>query len=107
MRALFVLLVTVATAAISIAEDLAPKDLVTQLYQAHGSKHDPLGSRLKIIARVGTASSTSAAITFTNRRQTQDLPVDPKLPSRRADGQQDGAQLLEKFPRARRITAER
>ncbi len=42
MRALFVLLVTVVTAMISIAGDLTPKDLVAQLYQAHRSKHDPL-----------------------------------------------------------------
>lgn len=42
MRALPVLLVTVLTSTISIAGDLAPKDLVAQLYQAHRSKHDPL-----------------------------------------------------------------
>ena len=36
------LLVTVVTAAISIAGDLSPNDLVAQLYQAHRSKHDPL-----------------------------------------------------------------
>lgn len=42
MRAMLVLLVTVLTAAISIAGDLSPKDLVAQLYQAHRSKHDPL-----------------------------------------------------------------
>jgi len=42
MRALLVLLVTALAAAISIAGDLSPKDLVAQLYQAHRSKHDPL-----------------------------------------------------------------
>jgi Protein of unknown function (DUF3828) len=42
MRATIVLLVSVLTAAISIAGDLSPKDLVAQLYQAHRSKHDPL-----------------------------------------------------------------
>ena len=42
MRATLVLLVSVLTAAISIAGDLSPKDLVAQLYQAHRSKHDPL-----------------------------------------------------------------
>jgi hypothetical protein len=39
---MIVLLVTALAAAISIAGDLSPKDLVAQLYQAHGSKHDPL-----------------------------------------------------------------
>ena len=39
---MLVLLVSVLTAAISIAGDLSPKDLVGQLYQAHRSKHDPL-----------------------------------------------------------------
>jgi hypothetical protein len=42
MRAMLALLVTILTAAISIAGDLSPKDLVAQLYQAHRSKHDPL-----------------------------------------------------------------
>ncbi len=42
MRAMLVLLVTVLTAAISVAGGLSPKDLVAQLYQAHRSKHDPL-----------------------------------------------------------------
>jgi hypothetical protein len=42
MRAMLVLLLTALTAAISIAGDLSPRDLVAQLYQAHGSKHDPL-----------------------------------------------------------------
>jgi len=42
MRAILVLLVTALTAAISIAGDLSPKDLVAQLYQTHSSKHDPL-----------------------------------------------------------------
>ena len=42
MRSLLVPLVSLLTAAISIAGDLSPKDLVTQLYQAHRSKHDPL-----------------------------------------------------------------
>ena len=42
MRALLVLLLTALTAAISIAGDLSPKDLVAQFYQAHRSKHDPL-----------------------------------------------------------------
>jgi hypothetical protein len=42
MRLLLVLLVGVLTAAISVAGDLLPKDLVAQLYQAHRSKHDPL-----------------------------------------------------------------
>ena len=42
MRALLVLLVSLLTAAISIAGDLSPKDLVAQFYQAHRSKHDPL-----------------------------------------------------------------
>ena len=42
MRVLLVLLVTALAAAISIAGDLPPKDLVAQLYQAHRSKHDPL-----------------------------------------------------------------
>ena len=42
MRVLLVLLVSVLTAAISIAENPSPKDLVAQLYRAHGSKHDPL-----------------------------------------------------------------
>ena len=36
---LFVLMITVAT---MFAGELSPKDLVAQLYQAHGSKHDPL-----------------------------------------------------------------
>ncbi len=36
------LLVTLLTAATSIAGDLSPNDLVAQLYQAHRSKHDPL-----------------------------------------------------------------
>jgi hypothetical protein len=39
---MLVLLVTALAAAISIAGDLSPKDLVAQFYQAHGSKHDPL-----------------------------------------------------------------
>jgi len=30
------------TAATAFAGELSPKDLVAQLYQAHGSKHDPL-----------------------------------------------------------------
>ena len=42
MRARLALLVIVLTAAISIAGDLSPKDLVAQFYQAHRSKHDPL-----------------------------------------------------------------
>ena len=42
MRATLVLLLGVLTAAVSIAGDLSPKDLVAQLYQAHRSKHDPL-----------------------------------------------------------------
>ena len=42
MRAMLVLLLTALAAAISIAGDLSPKDLVAQLYQAHRSKHDPL-----------------------------------------------------------------
>jgi hypothetical protein len=42
MRAMLVLLLTVVAAAISIAADLSPKDLVAQFYQAHRSKHDPL-----------------------------------------------------------------
>ena len=42
MRATFVLLLTALAAAVSIAGDLSPKDLVAQLYQAHRSKHDPL-----------------------------------------------------------------
>ena len=42
MRSLLLLLVSVLTAAISIAGDLSPKDLVVQFYQAHRSKHDPL-----------------------------------------------------------------
>jgi uncharacterized protein DUF3828 len=42
MRFLFVLLLSLLTAAISSAADLSAKDLVAQLYQAHGSKHDPL-----------------------------------------------------------------
>ena len=39
---MLVLLLTLLAAAISIAGDLSPKDLVAQLYQAHRSKHDPL-----------------------------------------------------------------
>jgi hypothetical protein len=39
---MLVLLVTALAAAISIAGDLSPKDVVAQLYQAHRSKHDPL-----------------------------------------------------------------
>jgi hypothetical protein len=39
---MLVLLLTVVAAAVSIAGDLSPKDLVAQLYQAHSSKHDPL-----------------------------------------------------------------
>jgi hypothetical protein len=39
---MLVLLLTALAAAISIAGDLSPKDLVAQLYQAHDSKHDPL-----------------------------------------------------------------
>ena len=39
---MLVLLLTALAAAISIAGDLSPKDVVTQLYQAHRSKHDPL-----------------------------------------------------------------
>lgn len=39
---MLVLLVTALTAAISIAGDLSPKDVVAQLYQAHRSKQDPL-----------------------------------------------------------------
>ena len=42
MRGMLVLLLTALAAAISIAGDLSPKDLVAQLYQAHDSKHDPL-----------------------------------------------------------------
>jgi len=42
MRAMLVLLLTALATAVSIARDLSPKDLVAQLYQAHGSKHDPL-----------------------------------------------------------------
>ena len=39
---MLVLLLTALAAAISIAGDLPPKDLVAQLYQAHSSKNDPL-----------------------------------------------------------------
>ena len=39
---MLVLLLTALAAAISIAGELSPKDLVAQLYQAHRSKHDPL-----------------------------------------------------------------
>ena len=42
MRSAFVLLVTVLTAASSIAADVSAKNLVAQLYEAHRSKHDPL-----------------------------------------------------------------
>ena len=43
MRAIPILLVSLLTAAVSLAGDLSPKDLVAQLYQAHRSKkHDPL-----------------------------------------------------------------
>src|SRR5690242_1813446 len=42
MRAAFVLVATVLTAATLIAADLSAKNLVTQFYQAHRSKHDPL-----------------------------------------------------------------
>src|SRR5262245_18523937 len=42
MRAMLVLLVSLLAAAISIAADPSPKDLVAQFYQAHRSKHDPL-----------------------------------------------------------------
>ena len=39
---MLVVLLTALAAAISIAGDLSPKDVVAQLYQAHNSKHDPL-----------------------------------------------------------------
>jgi hypothetical protein len=39
---MLVVLLTAVAAAISIAGDLSPKDVVAQLYQAHNSKHDPL-----------------------------------------------------------------
>ena len=42
MRSVVVLLVSLLTAAISSAANLSAKDLVSQLYQAHRSKHDPL-----------------------------------------------------------------
>ncbi len=42
MRSLSLLLVSLLSAAISLAGYLSPKDLVAQLYQAHQSKHDPL-----------------------------------------------------------------
>jgi len=42
VRLLLLLILSVLVAANSIAADLSPKDLVTQLYQAHRSKHDPL-----------------------------------------------------------------
>ena len=42
MRSVVVLLVSLLTAATSSAADLSAKDLVSQLYQAHRSKHDPL-----------------------------------------------------------------
>jgi Protein of unknown function (DUF3828) len=42
MRSLFVLVATVLTTAIAAAADLTPKDLITRLYQAHRSSHDPL-----------------------------------------------------------------
>ena len=42
MRSVVVLLVSLLTAAIASAADLSAKDLVSQLYQAHRSKHDPL-----------------------------------------------------------------
>jgi hypothetical protein len=42
MRAMLVLLLTALAAAVSLAGDPSPKDLVALLYQAHGSKHDPL-----------------------------------------------------------------
>jgi hypothetical protein len=41
MRFLFLLIATVVTSAIAAAADVAPKDLVEQLYQAHRSNHDP------------------------------------------------------------------
>jgi Protein of unknown function (DUF3828) len=42
MRSVLVLLVSLLTAATMTAVDLSAKDLVTQLYQSHRSKHDPL-----------------------------------------------------------------
>jgi len=42
MRFLLVLFVSFLTAAILSAADLSAKDFVTQFYQAHRSKHDPL-----------------------------------------------------------------
>jgi len=42
MRAMLVLLVSLLAAAISVAVDPTPKDLVAQLYEAHRSKQDPL-----------------------------------------------------------------
>jgi hypothetical protein len=42
MRSVLVLLVFFLLTAISSAADLSAKDLVTQLYQAHRSKQDPL-----------------------------------------------------------------
>jgi len=42
MRSVLVLLVSLLTVAISSAADLSARDLVSQLYQAHRSKHDPL-----------------------------------------------------------------
>ena len=42
MRSVLVLFVLLLTAAISSASDLSAKDLVSQFYQAHRSKHDPL-----------------------------------------------------------------
>lgn len=38
------------TAATTFADELSPKDLVAQLYQAHRSKHDPL-DQTKLLSR--------------------------------------------------------
>lgn len=41
MPALLVLLISLLAASISTGGEPSPRDLVAQLYEAHGSKHDP------------------------------------------------------------------
>ncbi|PZR73644.1 MAG: hypothetical protein DLM73_09810 [Chthoniobacterales bacterium] len=42
MRSFLILVVALCTATIVVAADLSPKDVITQFYRAHRSKHDPL-----------------------------------------------------------------
>ncbi len=55
MRSLFFLLAVVLIGAVTATAGPTPKELVTQLYQAHGSKHDPLDDTKRLGGYFDTA----------------------------------------------------